>query len=326
MVIPCEDLDRAQRFLTSELGFRMDAVFQADDPSVIVLSGHGGRIWLVRAEARPEADSEFKLVVPPLQQSLVLNRLKDECDWHEGRVKEMLYRDLIPGRQGGRFIASHIRIPDGGIVRDPVHFHRIRFQMIYCYKGWVRLVYEDQGREFVMRAGDCVLQPPEIRHQVKESSPGLEVIEVSCPADHWTFYDRNLHLPTSRITPEREFDGQRFTFHQAAKARWRPWRIAGFESRDTGIERATCGVAAASVVRSCGVVPSRWSCHSAELFFIFVLQGSLDFRHDQGGVERLSPGDSVAIPAGISHSLESASSDLEFLEVTIGTTEAALRA
>ena len=93
----------------------------------------------------------------------------------------MLYRDLIPGRLGGRYIASHISIPEGGPVADWVHFHRIALQMIYVRRGWVRVVYEDQGEPFVMREGDLVLQPPEIRHRVLESSAGLEVVEISAP-------------------------------------------------------------------------------------------------------------------------------------------------
>ena len=46
----------------------------------------------------------------------------------------MRYRDLIP-RLGGRFIASHILIDQGGPVSDYVHFHSVRFQMIYCHNG-----------------------------------------------------------------------------------------------------------------------------------------------------------------------------------------------
>jgi hypothetical protein len=42
-------------------------------------------------------------------------------------------------------IASHIRIPDGGPVPDMVHFHKVGFQLIFCIKGWVDVVYEDQG-------------------------------------------------------------------------------------------------------------------------------------------------------------------------------------
>ena len=75
----------------------------------------------------------------------------------------MYYRDLIPGRYGGRFIASHIRIPAGGPVPDYVHHHSVEFQLIFCVNGWVRVAYEDQGEPMVLNPGDCFLQPPHIR-------------------------------------------------------------------------------------------------------------------------------------------------------------------
>src|SRR5215813_7726164 len=134
-------------------------------------------------------------------REFVISRLNATEDaWYVGRAG-MQYRDLIPGRLGGRFIASHIRILDGGETSDYVHFHKILFQMIYCKAGWVRVVYEDQGPAFVLEAGDVVLQPPEIRHRVLESSPGLEVIEIACPAVHETFVDHDLKLPNAQIRP-----------------------------------------------------------------------------------------------------------------------------
>ena len=50
----------------------------------------------------------------------------------------------------------------------------------------------------------------EIRHRVLECSPGLEVIEVSCPAEHETLADFELELPTPDVRPDRDFGGQRF--------------------------------------------------------------------------------------------------------------------
>ena len=109
------------------------------------MSGHGVRVWLVRQGAETSgtvaresgteyivpgvADSEFKLSVPPLQSSFVFQKLNRQGsgDSHEGRVKEMLYHDLIPGRQGGRFIASRITVSKEEPLNDAVHFHRIRF-------------------------------------------------------------------------------------------------------------------------------------------------------------------------------------------------------
>src|SRR5438105_3841100 len=48
IVLPCASVDAAQEFFTGRLGFRVDAVFPADDPRVLVLSGHGVRLRLVR--------------------------------------------------------------------------------------------------------------------------------------------------------------------------------------------------------------------------------------------------------------------------------------
>ena len=48
------------------------------------------------------------------------------------------------------------------------------------------VAYENQGPPFLLRPGDMVIQPPEIRHRVLESSDGLEVVEIGCPADHVT--------------------------------------------------------------------------------------------------------------------------------------------
>src|SRR5262249_10794748 len=115
-----------------------------------------------------------------LDSGFVISRLNAANDtWYVGRA-DMRYRELIPGRLGGRFIASHIRILDGGETPDYVHYQKALFQMIYCKVGWALVVYEDQGPPFALEAGDCVLQPPEIRHRVLESSAGLEVIEVAC--------------------------------------------------------------------------------------------------------------------------------------------------
>ena len=113
--------------------------------------------------------TETPPVIPDLVSSLTVQKAGVRSNWGIGRAG-MHYRDLIPDRLGGRYIASHIRILKGGPVPDYVHHHHILFQLIYCYKGWVRVVYEDQGVPFLMHPGDCVLQPPHIRHQVLELS------------------------------------------------------------------------------------------------------------------------------------------------------------
>lgn len=351
LVLPCAELDPTLAFFTARLGFRLEIISPADDPSAAVIAGHGLRIRLERTASGstgsgsasvlrltcddPAAlsggetvlcapngtrielvSAALALVLPPVQPSFVLARMRAGSAWVSGRAG-MQYRDLIPGRQGGRFIASHIRIPAGGPVPDYVHFHRVRFQLIYCHRGWARLVYEDQGPPFVLQPGDCVLQPPEIRHRVLESSPGLEVIEVGCPARHDTCADHELVLPTPRVRPERDFAGQRFVRHEAARAPWHPWRFAGFECRDLGIAAATAGLAGARVVRPMGTDRTAESRHGGELLFLFVLEGALTLEHEGRAAERLAPGDAFVVPAEKRHALTQCSGDLQLLEVSL---------
>jgi quercetin dioxygenase-like cupin family protein len=343
VVLPCDDLAATLPFFTDTLGFRLDVISPADDPSSALLSGYGLRLRLEpgagvdagrlrlrgvdpavvgRGErqlvapngTQVELVADGGVVLPPLAPSFVVTRAGDGGDV-TGRAG-MRYRDLIPDRQGGRFIASLIGIPDGGPVPDYVHFHRIRFQMIFCRRGWVRVVYEDQGPPFVLEAGDCVLQPPEIRHRVLESSPGLEVVELTSPALHETFVDHELALPTPHVRAERDFGGQRFVHHQAARADWRPWRLDGFETRDLGLAAATDGLAAAHVARFHHAAPPVVDRHAGELRFLFVLEGSLALQRD-GEPVPLSEGDAVVVPAGLAHALAEPSPDLELLEVAL---------
>lgn len=348
VVFPCPKLGETLSFFTEKLGFRVDLIYPADAPSVAVLRGYGVclrlqeessetppsiiRLLCQNPKAFANGASEIvapngtrikiveanpPIVLPPQQQSFVLQKRKDGEGWIEGRAG-MLYRDLIPDRQGGRFIASHIKFLEGGPVPDYVHFHKVRFQMIYCYKGWVRVAYEDQGEPLVVRAGDCLLQPPEIRHRVFESSPGLEVIEISCPAKHETFADHELELPNSTIDQGRKFGGQCFVHHQVVKAPWHPWKSVGFEYRDMGIGLATDNLAGARVIRLSGVrkQPSHQYYHNGEFLFLFILQGETTLSSEHGEQEMLA-GDCCVIPAQLRASLTNTSADLEFLEVAL---------
>jgi quercetin dioxygenase-like cupin family protein len=291
------------------LGFAVRMLAPADDPAVAVLEDDAVTIRL----ARRDAEWPGELSVPPLAAAFELSRLAD-TGWGTGRAG-MLYRDLLPSRQGGRFIASHIRIPEAGPVPDDVHFHNIRFQLIYCLAGWVRLVYEGQGDDFVLNAGDCVLQPPGIRHRVLESSAGLEVVELTCPAVHETWFDPKMSLPTPPL--DRAVDGQQFVLHRAAAARWIPWRAAGFECRNTGIGTATGGLVGAGVVRAAGTAETATSAHDGELQFWFVVTGTARLERAAGPAEPLGPGDAVAVPAGMDHRVMTGAGGSEFLEVTV---------
>ncbi len=349
VVLPCTDLAATLTFYCDRLGFRVEAIHPADDPRTAVVSGYGLRLRLQRGGSGAPGvlrltcrlplalgagaheltapngtrielvDAEPPLLVPDAPPTFVVSRARDVNAWVEGRAG-MRYRDLIPGRQGGRFIASHIRIEDGGPVPDYVHFHRVRVQVIYCHRGWVRVVYEGQGPPFVMQAGDCVLQPPQIRHRVLECSPGLEVIEVSCPAEHATLADHALSLPTETLPsetrqPTRVFSGQSFVHHRAAAATWHP-ALEGFEARDLGIAEGTDGLASARVLRGNGGTPPART-HDGELLFYCVLQGTLTLGVDGHDPHDLATGDACTLPAAVGFTLAACSDDLELLEVSL---------
>ncbi|MFZ9459787.1 MAG: cupin domain-containing protein, partial [Ilumatobacteraceae bacterium] len=248
----------------------------------------------------------------------VVTPLTSDASWTVGRAG-MRYRDLIPSRLGGAFIASHIHISNGGPVPDYVHYHRIKFQMIYCKRGWVRVVYEDQGESFVMNAGDCVLQPPEIRHRVLESSDNLEVIEIGAPAEHETFAEHTITLPTPSLQPDRDFAGQRFVRHIADQTPWLPWRHAGFEARNTGIDLATSGYANAMTIRANKRSVITESKHQNQLMFLFVLSGSatLETGNDRETFQ-LEVGTSVTLPSTLNFKFEATADDTQFLLVEVG--------
>lgn len=346
LVFPCGDIGQTLDFYTNELGFRIDSIYPADSPRVARISGHGLRIRIehctdpdkhilpstmddlehiareihgmidaddIEIDLSPHAEP---IELPTMVPSLVVQQFSDES-WGTGRAG-MQYRDLIPDRLGGRYIASHIRIPNGGPVPDYVHHHHVRFQLIYSYKGWVKVVYEDQGPPFVMQAGDCVLQPPHIRHRVLECSDRMEVVEITCPAEHETLVEHDLELPTENTIPDRDFGGQRFIYHQQENADWLPGPFEDFEARDFGIGAATDGLVSAQVIRPLN--PSRHIIlsHHGEFFFNFVLSGSATLGEQSGMQWKLSPGDSFVVPADIEMSLADFPDDLELLQVSSG--------
>ena len=344
--VPTPDFDADMRFFIDALGFRLDRIWPADAPAFAALSGHGTAILLERtvnpapvalrlyvddpaafaggeaALATPGghritvADADPPLVIPETAHGFVVRRLADSDSWVIGRAG-MHYRDLLPDRLGGAIIASHIRIAEAGPVDDMVHYHTVGFQLIFCHRGWVRLVYEDQGPPFVLGAGDCVIQPPEIRHRVLESSAGFEVIEIGVPAEHLTTIDHEMALPTPDFRPDREFQGTRFVLHREADAVWGPWRIPGFEARETGIGEATRGLAGVQVARripGVAVPPAR---HDGDIVFGFVREGSMTLEVDGHPRRELVPGDAFGLPPHVAVAIHAPSDNLEILEVAL---------
>lgn len=311
VVLTCKDLATAVDFYTENLGFRIDTIFPADAPRAAILSGFGIKASLLSEESKPDVQVD----VPVDDLTLTVTQF-DEGGFGEGRAR-MQYRDLLPDRYGGRFIASHICIPRGGPVPDYVHHHNVCFQMIFCINGWVRVVYEDQGQPIVMERGDCLLQPPHIRHQVLECSDMMEVVEIACPAEHETSVDHKMQLPTSTFRPDRDFGGQHFVFHEAKNASWTDSDCHGFEYCDTGIEEAAGGTASAVVIRATGKSKEIRLSYNAQIRFLFILGGTASLESEKQ--YRLGARDACTIPPGNSEELRDISADFEYLEVTLLT-------
>ena len=347
--VPSAAFDADMRFFIDALGFRLDRIWPADAPAFAALSGHGAAILLERcADTAPVAlrlyvddpasfaggenelttpgghriaveDADPPLVIPETAHEFVVRRLADSDAWVIGRAG-MHYRDLLPDRLGGAIIASHIRIAEAGPVDDMVHYHTVGFQLIFCHRGWVRLVYEDQGPPFVLGAGDCVIQPPEIRHRVLESSAGFEVIEIGVPAEHLTTIDHKIELPTPHFRPEREFHGTKFVLHREADALWGPWRIPGFEARETGIAEATNGIAGVQVARRIPGTAVPATRHDGDILFGFVREGSMSLEPAGHPRRDLAAGDAFVLPPNFTAGIHGPSDDLEILEVALPAT------
>lgn len=339
--LPTAELRDDLPFYTKVLGFRLDMIYPADNPSVAVLSGHGLRLRIEKGAAeapgtiriltddpgfaggqkalvapngtRVEVDElNPPLVLPATEHAFVVRRLADQAPWVIGRAG-MEYRDLVPSRLGGAMIASHIRVPDGP-VPDMVHFHKVGFQLIFCVAGWVDVLYEDQGGPLRIQAGDCFIQPPGIRHKVLHSE-GVQVVEIGVPAEHVTEIDHEMTLPTPHFRPEREWEGQRFVHDIGANGVFGPYRIPGFEARDTGVHAATKGVASVMVARPCGLSP--WVKHEGDILFGFVMKGGMLLEGEGKEPYRLEPGDAFVIPPGMATRFSDPSADLELLEVSL---------
>ncbi|MBX2839130.1 MAG: cupin domain-containing protein [Gammaproteobacteria bacterium] len=346
IVLSSDDLHADLAFYDEELGFDLQTIYPADDPAVAVLSGFGLTLRLDKTLKSNPGVLCLQTALPlssiagkelpsrsPSGTQIIYEHISDKpnrpATQHEFGVRQFLkdepwvigragmhYRDLIPSRLGGSIIASHIRIPTGGPVPDMVHYHTVGFQLIYCYRGWVRLVYEDQGEPFVLKAGDCVTQPPKIRHRVLEASDGLEVIEIGVPAEHITTIDHDMELPNQVLNRAREFEGQTFCHHQLTNAVWDRFRLSGFEARDSGIQQATGNVAGVKVVRTnSDHSPSTTSQHNADILFGFVLEGSMTLGVDKMHV--LQQGAAFTVPPDTRYTIKDCSRDLQWLEVTL---------
>ncbi|MGJ8663466.1 MAG: cupin domain-containing protein [Marinicella sp.] len=346
VVINCNDLTAEMNFFI-EHGFKLQQVLPADNPRMVRLAAYGLVLELLQSKLPnntvlklPIGLSELSLPsnspsgVSLMAQELLenayhlpnviefkVNRFNAAESWITGRAG-MLYRDLINDRLGGAMIASNIMIPEGGPVADHVHFHNIQFQLICCVKGWVQVVYEDQGDSFILQAGDCVTQPPGIRHQVLAASDGLEVVEIGLPAEHMTTLDYVMQLPTAKQLPKRTFSGQTFCHHQHEKAEWQAWQHhPDMLVCQTDVAAHSQGLASVHMIKAINQQTEALSLlHKDELRFYYVTQGAAQLTDSKGHKQPVQNRDSWVLPPHEEVTLSHIAADFSCIEFVLPKT------
>jgi mannose-6-phosphate isomerase-like protein (cupin superfamily) len=120
-------------------------------------------------------------------QTFTVNHHREE-DFAAGLRAYAHYRDLGIAKATGGMVQAHvIRFvpPCDPAQVSKLHYHDVRFQMVYVLKGWIKTELEGEGAH-VMRAGSCWIQPPRIKHRVLDYSDDCEVLEIVLPADFKT--------------------------------------------------------------------------------------------------------------------------------------------
>ena len=300
MNIICDNLDEAIDHYTTNLGYRLDMIVPADAPGKALLSKGGDSLQLV-AEGPTSVKAK--------------SGVGNKENWTPGRAG-MEYRDLIPLRLEGRLIASHIRLTKGGDVPDYVHYHKLEFQLIYCLRGRIKVVYEDQGEPFWLETGDCVLQPPKIRHRVLECTAGAEVIELGMPAEHETWVEHEMSLPNASINPARTFNGQRFVRHVAANVENEFPEADQINFEDFGIETASAGLARVGVLKAGNKELPIIRENSRSITFLYIIKGDVQLNTSGQPTRELIPGNTMIVPVGQQFELRSKNA-FEALEAQI---------
>lgn len=117
-----------------------------------------------------------------------VHNLVSDAQWTPGLREIFEYRDLgIKDGTNGDYVA-HIVRANGKRMEDDVqhwHIHDCTFQLVMVLNGWATFEYEGQGVHTIKK-GDCILQPPKIRHREIDCSEDFEVLEVVAPASFET--------------------------------------------------------------------------------------------------------------------------------------------
>ena len=124
------------------------------------------------------------------KQKFSVSRFKDAI-FKDGLRNFLEYRDLgISDATNGQYHAHIIKVKDINkgdqeFHTTGLHQHLCDFQMVYVLKGWIKFIYEGEGKH-TFNIGDCFLQPAGIIHNELSCSDDLELLEIYSPAKHKT--------------------------------------------------------------------------------------------------------------------------------------------
>jgi len=101
-------------------------------------------------------------------------------DMPKERLSDLLERRLITG---DRMMLAHVYLKKGCIV--PKHFHENE-QLTYILEGALRFrIGEDGEKEVVVRAGEVLHIPSNVKHQAEALEDTLDVDIFSPPRQDW---------------------------------------------------------------------------------------------------------------------------------------------
>jgi quercetin dioxygenase-like cupin family protein len=100
-----------------------------------------------------------------------------------GRRDTLTNRDLgTVEATAGRMLALVTSATEGMGPASGWHYHVCEHQLIYVLKGWVDLEAED-GTHTRIEAGDSVIIPGGMRHNVTGAANEIEVLTITVPAE-----------------------------------------------------------------------------------------------------------------------------------------------
>lgn len=91
-----------------------------------------------------------------------------------GLKKRVLMRDGIPGVKN----MSHVILKKGD--RASMHCHREEFEVLYCVRGG--LIFEVEGKEVMVKRGDCLVLEPGEYHSIPSVLEDAELFYFKVPS------------------------------------------------------------------------------------------------------------------------------------------------